>query len=147
MSYLKMLGLSFSFTFDWVKVLRKLQPWFIPQNFFLLKLCFVLVNLQSNYAWNTVAFFGQVFTWIWWASYRNEYYRSFGSFMDHSPSTYSKISKKLTFLTPWYRHVRMHVRVYRICTRCFVELWHCHWNVRRSGPLDRYDIEICVHLD
>ena len=142
-----MLGLSFSFTFDWVKVLRKVQPWFIPRNFFLLKLCFVLVDLRSNYVWNNVAFFGQVFTWICWVSYRNKYYGSFGSFTDHSSSTYAKFSKKLTFHTPWYTHVRMHIRVYRICIRCFLELWHCHWNVASSGPLHRYDIERCVPLD
>ena len=29
---------------------------------------------------------------------------------DHSFSTYAKFSEKLTFLTPWYAHVRVHIR-------------------------------------
>ena len=31
-------------------------------------------------------------------------------FKDHSFKTYAKFSKKLTFLTPWYGHVRVRVR-------------------------------------
>ena len=29
---------------------------------------------------------------------------------EHSSSAYSKFSEKLTFLTPWYAHVSVHIR-------------------------------------
>ena len=32
------------------------------------------------------------------------------SILDHSLSTYTKFSKKLIFITPWYAQVRMRIR-------------------------------------
>ena len=39
---------------------RKLEPWFVLQNSFLLRLLFISINLPYGHAWNTVVMSGMV---------------------------------------------------------------------------------------
>ena len=74
------------FLLNWIRALtlslllklppRKLQPWFVLWNFFLLRLLCISINLPYAHVWNTVVMSGLVLlvaTWNCWISYKNGY--------------------------------------------------------------------------
>ena len=55
---------------------RKLEPWFLPWSFFLLRLLCISITLPYSHAWNTLVMSGLVLvfaTWNCWISYKNGY--------------------------------------------------------------------------
>ena len=76
---LKMLGLTFFSKLDWVSYIisiGKMEPWFVLESFFLLRLLYIIINLLYGHAWDTVFMSGMMHlavTWNYWISYQNWY--------------------------------------------------------------------------